>query len=187
MSYTPKTSDAAVKKTTGKTWREWFALLDKAGAKKMPHIEIARLLYHNYLAGDKSKKLGPDIAKSGGWWSQMVTVEYERSRGLRAVNQTVSGYNVSVHGTFPVSVTRLFTHWRKIAHAQGLTESTVRRNQTIRYKAAKGEPRYVVMFRSKGARSSRIGFGAMRLAKAADVEKQRGKWKSVLRKLEKAL
>ena len=34
-------SDAAVQAKTGKTWPEWFAVLDKAGAAKMTHKEIA--------------------------------------------------------------------------------------------------------------------------------------------------
>ncbi len=49
MSYTPKTSDAAVKKATGKTWGQWFTLLDKAGGRRMKHIDIARLLHKKYL------------------------------------------------------------------------------------------------------------------------------------------
>ena len=35
-------SSASVKKATGKTWREWLALLDHAGAANLPHKEIAR-------------------------------------------------------------------------------------------------------------------------------------------------
>ena len=35
----------AVKKATGKTWDEWFILLDRLGAGKMEHKLIARLLY----------------------------------------------------------------------------------------------------------------------------------------------
>lgn len=34
-----KVGDEAVKKATGKAWPEWFKLLDKAGAKKLPHPE----------------------------------------------------------------------------------------------------------------------------------------------------
>ena len=30
-------SDEAVKAKTGKTWKQWFAILDKAGAKQMTH------------------------------------------------------------------------------------------------------------------------------------------------------
>jgi hypothetical protein len=34
-------SSEAVRKATGRTWAEWLRLLDKAGAKKMAHGEIA--------------------------------------------------------------------------------------------------------------------------------------------------
>jgi hypothetical protein len=183
-TYIPKTSDAAVKKATGRTWKEWFALLDGAGAKTMTHIEIARLLHKKYL-GKESKDASPDVAKSGGWWSQMVTVEYERSRGLRAVNQTSTGFNVSVHGTFPVPISKLFSAWRKIADGHGLHESGIKKDakkgsMVIRYTAEPGKPRYIAMFMAKTKSSSRIGFEAMRLPKKPDVERQRRIWKKAL-------
>ncbi|MDQ5977623.1 MAG: hypothetical protein QG602_595, partial [Verrucomicrobiota bacterium] len=56
-------SSAAVKKATGRTWAEWFAVLDKAGAAKLPHKEIALRLQRTHRLAD--------------WWGQMVTVGYE--------------------------------------------------------------------------------------------------------------
>jgi len=187
MAYIPKISDAAVKKATGKTWKQWFVLLDKAGAQRMKHIDIARFIHKNYLGGDKNKNISPDVAKSGGWWSQIATVEYERSRGLRAVNQNASGFNVSVHGTFAMPVSKLFSAWRRRAPSEGLLESTVRKNKSIRYKAAMGAPRYLVMFTAKKKNVSRIGFEAMRLSKSSDVEKQRAKWKKIIAMMKKDL
>jgi hypothetical protein len=89
-----KISDDAVKRATGKNWEQWFTLLDKAGAKKMKHIEIARMIEKKgWLAGRSSSKtprktssrnLGKiNVATSEGWWSQMITVQYEYSRKLR--------------------------------------------------------------------------------------------------------
>lgn len=69
-NYKPSVSNEAVKKATGRTWSEWFRILDNAGAKKLPHPEIAEWL--------EAKK------KVSSWWSQMVTVEYEYARGLRS-------------------------------------------------------------------------------------------------------
>jgi hypothetical protein len=40
----PRMSDEAVKAKTGKAWKEWFAILDKAGANKMNHQEIVKYL-----------------------------------------------------------------------------------------------------------------------------------------------
>ncbi len=33
----PRMSDAAVQAKTGKNWRQWFEILDAAGARKMDH------------------------------------------------------------------------------------------------------------------------------------------------------
>ena len=41
----PRLSDAAVQAKTGKTWQEWFAVLDAAGARAMDHQSIAAYLY----------------------------------------------------------------------------------------------------------------------------------------------
>lgn len=89
-AYEPKTSDAAVKKATGRTWPEWFALLDAFGAKDKGHQQSARHLW-------KDVGLSP-------WWSQMVTVEYERARGIRKVGQRTGGdWEVTLQRTVAAS------------------------------------------------------------------------------------
>jgi uncharacterized protein YndB with AHSA1/START domain len=70
-------SDEAVKAKTGKVWAEWFAQLDRDGAAKMTHTEIATHLYEK--------------RKVPGWWCQMVAVRYEQERGRRKVLQTCRG------------------------------------------------------------------------------------------------
>jgi hypothetical protein len=87
-------SDAAVSQRTGRTWAQWVGVLDRAGAAQKPHPEIARYV----------SSLGtPD------WWSQMVTVGYERIRGLRERGQRRGGgYRASKSRTFPVPVATLF-------------------------------------------------------------------------------
>src|SRR3982751_1111132 len=61
-------TDAAVKKATGRNWAQWVRLLDAEKSAQKPHREIAKSV----------SSIGtPD------WWSQMVTVGYERIRGLR--------------------------------------------------------------------------------------------------------
>jgi hypothetical protein len=57
-------SDDAVQKRTGKNWKQWFEILDRAGAKKMSHKEMAGHLYEKY--------------RVSGWWCQMIAVRYER-------------------------------------------------------------------------------------------------------------
>ncbi|HEX6250336.1 MAG TPA: hypothetical protein VFZ56_02760 [Gemmatimonadaceae bacterium] len=91
-------SDAAIKAKTGCTWERWTRSLDHHGAGKMTHGEIAALV---------RSKWGVD-----GWWSQMVTVGYERIKGLRARGQRLDGtFEASKSRTFGVPVTALFKAW----------------------------------------------------------------------------
>jgi hypothetical protein len=94
-------ASTAVKKATGRTWSEWFAVLDKAGADKLPHKEIARRLQRTHRLAD--------------WWCQMVTVGYEQARGLRVKHQTSDGFKISVARTIASPVGRAFAAWREPA------------------------------------------------------------------------
>ena len=94
LVYQPAMSDLAVIAKTGKTWDQWFRVLDRAGASRMDHKGIVKLLGARH-----------DI---GPWWRQMVTVEYERARGLRVRNQNVLGFSVSVSRTLRTSLPALY-------------------------------------------------------------------------------
>ena len=59
-------SETAIRRGTGKGWAEWIRILDRWGAKKHTHREIARWLR--------------DERGVTGWWAQSVTVGYERAR-----------------------------------------------------------------------------------------------------------
>ena len=97
-------STAAVKKATGKTWAQWLALLDKAGAKKLSHKDIALLLHQKFKVPD--------------WWCQMVTVGYEQARGLRVKHQKADGFEVSVTKTMVAPVDRAFAAWKESAQRE---------------------------------------------------------------------
>jgi len=87
-------SDASVKAATGCTWERWVRALDKAGAATKSHREIAKLVA---FFGTPS------------WWTQMVTVGYERIRGLRARGQQRSGaFQATKSRTFDADVAHVF-------------------------------------------------------------------------------
>jgi len=73
-------SSATVADRTGKSWAQWLKALDAAGAKKLDHKGIVKIVAGRF-------GIGP-------WWQQMVTVGYEQARGLRQVNQKVDGYSI---------------------------------------------------------------------------------------------
>ena len=88
-------SDQAVRAKTGRDWKQWVEVLDRAQAPSMKHRDIARHL--------------SQVHAVPAWWSQMVTVGYERIRGLRAVGQRRDGaWEASKSKTYPVPVARLF-------------------------------------------------------------------------------
>jgi hypothetical protein len=70
-------SDTALKAKTGCPWERWVRALDRLGADRMSHRDIATLVRAKY--------------KLDGSWSQNVTVGYERIKGLRARRQKRDG------------------------------------------------------------------------------------------------
>ena len=90
----PRMSDAAVKAKTGKTWKEWFAILDKAGARKMTHQDIVKFLSSKHTVGP--------------WWQQMVTVNYEQQSGMRQNHERPEGFQISVSRTVDATVGKLY-------------------------------------------------------------------------------
>ena len=77
----PKISDEAVAAKSGKTWSAWFAVLDRAGGRKMTHREIVAVLAKTH--------------RVGAWWQQMIAVSYEQAKGLRAKHEKPEGFQIS--------------------------------------------------------------------------------------------
>jgi len=91
-------SDAVIKEKTGCAWDKWVKSLDYHGAEKMSHREIAQLVSEKY--------------KVPSWWTQTVTVGYERIKGIRARGQRRDGsFEATKSKTFNVSVDTLFDAW----------------------------------------------------------------------------
>jgi hypothetical protein len=82
------TSDEAMIRGSGRGHQEWFALLDAWGATERKHPEIARWLSETHGVP--------------GWWTQNITVNYERARGMRRPGQMSDGFSVSVTRTVAV-------------------------------------------------------------------------------------
>jgi hypothetical protein len=90
--------DTPVKRATGRELHEWFAILDEHEARDLPHRDIAQLLSSEY-----------DVP---GWWSQNVTVEYEKHIGRRETGQTQRGdYEATVTKTFPGTMDEVLERW----------------------------------------------------------------------------
>jgi hypothetical protein len=91
-------SSAVIQEKTGCTWEKWVKSLDYHGAERMSHRDIAKLVSEKY--------------KVPSWWTQTVTVGYERIKGLRARGQRRDGtFEASKSRTFNVPVQTLYDAW----------------------------------------------------------------------------
>ena len=157
--------DAAVAKATGKTWKEWVSVLDKDGAAKLSHREIAELLHSRHSVGD--------------WWSQMVTVGYERIRGLRERGQRRDGtYEVSKSKTYPVPIAELwkgFMRCKEWLDGETLRMSKATKHKSMRMKWSDGTP-VEAMFLAKGPSKSQLALSHRKLASRAEAARLRTYW-----------
>ncbi|WP_297082116.1 hypothetical protein [uncultured Demequina sp.] len=124
----PEHSDEAIRKATGAGWDEWVARIDAGPGRAATHTEIAAWVNAN-----------SDI---GGWWSQGVTVGYERITGMRLPGQRPDG-------TFTLSRTRTFAvapdHLRALLEDEGSLTALLPAAQVTRTsKAGVKAPRYAL-------------------------------------------
>lgn len=160
-------SDAAVRKATGKSWQEWFALLDDAGASKLDHKKIAAWI-HQHCAS--------------GWWSQMIAVTYEQSRGLRKKFQTSAGdFKANISKTFDVSLKQLFSAWEDAEQRMSWLNNpgmTVRKaNKDTSLRITWPDKTWVdVYFMKKGKNKTQVAVDHSKLQSPEDVQRAKANW-----------
>lgn len=170
----PEIGSEAVRRATGRGWEEWFGVLDAAGAHRMAHKDIAALLHGKHGVTE--------------WWCQMVTVGYERARGLRVKHQTPRGYQISASRTMAVSDAKAFSAWSdERLRAYWLPEPiTVRKatpNKSVRATWGDGTNVDVGILR-KGAEKCQVAVQHDRLGSAAAAAKMKAFWAERLLRLE---
>ncbi len=174
-------SDDAVRRATGRDWREWFSLLDKAGAASHDHTTIARRL------GEKYPKLSP-------WWRQMITVHYERSRGLRVKHQKFDGsFSASASKTIGAPLAKLYDAWADArTRARWLPGAPLRirkatRNKSMRITWDGGPTGLDVQFLAKGRSKSQVALDHEDLPNLAAVARKKAFWRAALERLKAML
>ena len=171
----PKIGDEAVQAKTGKNWQGWFAVLDKAHAKKMNHTEIATYLYEKQ--------------KLDSWWAQMVAVTYEQVRGLRQKYERPGGYEISVSKVIPVPLSSLYKSWmdEKVRGSwlkeKGLTVRKSITNKSMRVTWGDNKTSLEVYFCPKGDSKAQVVVQHTKLANLTEAEKMKKYWKEKLEKL----
>jgi hypothetical protein len=181
-------SAAKVLERTGHDLDHWFGVLDRFGAAEKGHTATARHLHKN---------LGVD-----GWYSQGITVAYERARGLRAVNQRADGVlEVSaskvVAGT-PADVAAAFSRprrraaWIGAAHpdlaaalaaalkSPASTGFILRADGLGRYRYRWGATAVQIYAQPKTGGKTIITVAHSKLPDAATLETRRAQWRAAL-------
>jgi uncharacterized protein YndB with AHSA1/START domain len=167
-------SDEAVRVRTGKTWPEWFHLLDTAGATGMTHQQIVAYLVREHGLGS--------------WWQQMVTVTYEQARGLREKHQRPDGYQISRSKVLPVSIDLLYAAWldpRQRLRWLGDMEiniTTATPGKSIRASLPDGT-RLDVNYYLKGEGKSQVTVEHQKLPDATSAEARKTFWSDALNRL----
>ena len=175
----PPMSDDAVKAKTGKTWKEWFSILDKAGAKKLSHPEIVKIL-------NEQHGVAP-------WWRQSVTVAYEQARGLRELHQKPGGFEISVSRTINVPLAKLYKAFETAkARSVWLAEDSLEVGKTKANKSIRGAWNEVatsleISFYEKGKSKSQVVVTHRKLPNAKAAATMKAFWGKALDRLRTSL
>jgi hypothetical protein len=172
-------SDTSVKKATGCSWERWVKALDYAKAESWPHQQIAEYVHTKFDVPD--------------WWTQMVTVGYERIKGLRVRGQRRDGtFEVSKSKVFAVPVDELFSSFsdaKRRARWLSGTKAELRHttpNKSIRMQWPDGSAVDIGFF-SKGVSKSQVAIGHRKLVSQSDAVEMKTFWSQKLQVLAELL
>ena len=172
-------SDDALRAKTGCDWAHWVYSLDMHKAYEMPHREIATLVSEKFCVPS--------------WWTQTVTVGYERIKGLRERGQRRGGaYEASKSRTFNVSVDELFDAWaKKRTRNRWLTDvelevRTSTKPKSMRLALADGSV-VTLWFTAKGDAKSSVSVQHLNLADRAAADRSKQQWGERLKALAEVL
>jgi hypothetical protein len=172
-------SSDAVARRTGKSWAEWFALLDAAGAAELDHKGIVAVLAQRHGVGP--------------WWQQMVTVAYEQARGKRETQAADEGFQVGVSKTLELPLAKLFRFWSEPAERNkwladdrfSIHKATA--SKSIRARWGRGVSRIDVDFCEKGPTKSQVTVQHNRIETSDAADQMRAYWDKKIRALEALL
>ncbi len=168
-------SDATIKAKTGCNWERWVKALDYKQAHTWSHREIAAYVHKTF--------------KIPGWWSQSVTVGYERIKGLRAIGQRRDGgFEASKSKVIAAPISRLYRAWRDARlRARWLPGVSPVIRTATRYKSMRvtwpDGTRVDVGFTAKGRAKSQVAIQHGRLPDRAAVIRMKEFWAARLRAL----
>lgn len=134
----------------------------------MSHRKIAEHVQAKYAVGE--------------WWSQMVTVGYERLAGLRERHQKADGFAASASRTVAADLASLYKAWsdprtrRRWLGDEDITIRAATADKSMRITWTDGRTHVDVNFYAKGPGRSQVAVQHRKLAAARDVERIKKTW-----------
>jgi hypothetical protein len=163
------TSDDSMRRGSGRGHEEWFALLDAWGGTTHTHTEIAQWLSETHSVP--------------GWWTQNITVNYERARGMRRPHEMGDGFSISVTRTIAVDAERALAAFTSAAiRRRWLPDASMRQRPTraaltARFDWSDPASRVVLTVVPKGADRALVAVGHERLPDAESAERLKAAWR----------
>ena len=172
-------SSDAVARRTGKSWAQWFALLDAAGAAELDHKGIVAVLAQRHGVGP--------------WWQQMVTVAYEQARGKSGKQADDDGFQVDLVKTLELPLAKLFRLWAEPAERNkwladdrfSIHKATA--SKSIRARWGRGVSRIDVDFCEQGPSKSQVTVQHNRIETSDAAEQMKAYWAKKISALEALL
>ena len=175
-------TDKVVVEKTGKTMEEWFAVLDKKGAKKARPSEIYTLIQ------------SIDGLKPLGEWNQgLLSTSYQWSRGLRERGEKTDGFEISVSKTIAVRIRDLYAAWAddtirsEWLREKDVTITKATENKSVRVLWSDKATRLSVDFYPKGDAKSQVVVQHLKLPDSARAAEMKAYWSDALNDLKTAL
>lgn len=172
-------SDEAVAAKTGRTWEEWVTLLDGEEAAARPHREIARIVREGF--------------QLSSWWSQTVTVGYERIKGLREIGQRRDGaFEANKSKTLAVPIGKLYRAFSVKKERErwlpevGIAVRTSARDKSIRWTWPDGTSVHT-HFTAKSPEKSQVAVQHTKLPSQEDASRMKAYWSERLNALAELL
>lgn len=162
-----RVKDETLIQKSGKDWATWFKILDKDGAKKLAHKEIAELLYHKHKVPE--------------WWCQMIAVGYEQERGIRVVGQDCNGnFSTGKSGTIAAPAKQIYEAWadekKRLSWLSCKLETRkCTPHKTLRFGVTGGST-LEVRLTPKGEDKTQVVIDHMKLKDAKDIERMKKYW-----------
>lgn len=162
----------------GRTYAEWFALLDGWGAPGRPFREISTWLRTEH--------------ELSAWWAQKLIVEYEQARGIRPAGARPDGtIAVGASKTINVAAERVYQALVDPERRElwlpdlDLTERTARQNTSARFDSGDGT-RVSFTIEAKGDKTT-VAVEHERLADAEAAQQHKAFWQERLATLKSVL